>query len=860
MRRKSKEAGPLCENCRGMSKAFERLQKILALEKRQGYRNKAVIGGLDKFAARWEADGLSEVQTPEQRAEVQAIVALLMGYATLEDPVARSRVIEEILLRADRVSKMITASPAQSSQATSITIAHPPSSSEPQMVVAPQAPSVAPKPEQEAPPAPSEMEPVLPARPISSPRQVLATGLEAPITRLPGVGPRHAQRLARLGITTVRDLLWHFPRRYEDYSTLKTIHQLKPDEECTIIGNIWDVNSRKARSGHEIVQAIISDGTGTIQATWFNPYMLRQLKPGRTIVLSGKIDVYLGRLVINNPEWEPLDRQLIHTARLVPVYPMTQGVSARWLRRLIKQTVDAWAPRIEDYLPTSIRERQQLLPLGQALAQIHFPDSRELLIQARRRLSFDEFFFIQLGLLHQRQRWRRQPGRPLVADEELLARFQSVLPYALTQAQQRALHEIAADMAKPYPMSRLLQGDVGSGKTVVAAGAMWIAVCNKAQAALMAPTEVLAEQHYHNLSRLFEGLTRPDGRPVTITLLTGSLPAGEKEARRRAIASGEVDIAIGTHALIQEEVRFQSLGLAIVDEQHRFGVVQRASLRDKGYNPHMLVMSATPIPRTLALTLYGDLDISVLDEMPPGRRPVRTKWLRPIERERAYAFLRRQVAEGRQAFIICPLVEESENSDAKAAVDEYQRLQREVFPDLKLGLLHGRMKNEEKEAVMKAFRQGELHILVATSVVEVGIDVPNATVMLVEGAERFGLAQLHQFRGRVGRGEHPSYCILLSNADSGESVERLKALEETQDGFVLAQKDLELRGPGDFLGTRQSGLPPLHLAQLSDVHTLEIARAEAERLFTTDPSLSQPEHQGLRQQVTRFWHGYGDLS
>lgn len=840
-----------------MGNAFERLQKILALEKRQGYRNKAVIGGLDKFAARWETDGLSEVQTPEQRAEVQAIVALLMGYSTLEDPAARARVIEEILLRADRVVKAAAVPPVQPPQATAIVAVQQPAPG-PQAALASQPPSAGPG--REAPPVPPVAEPMPSARPVSPPRPAPAAGLEAPVTRLPGVGPQHAQRLARLGIETVRDLLWHFPRRYEDYSALKTIHQLKPGEECTIIGNIWDVNSRKARSGHEIVQAIISDSTGTIQATWFNPYMLRQLKPGRTIVLSGKIEVYLGRLVLNNPEWEPLDRQLIHTARLVPVYPMTQGVSARWLRRLIKQTVDAWVPRIEDYLPASICERQQLLPLGQALAQIHFPDSYELLAQARRRLSFDEFFFIQLGLLHQRQRWQRQPGRPLPVSEELLARFQSALPYALTQAQWRALREIAADMAKSHPMSRLLQGDVGSGKTVVAAGAMWIAVCNGAQAVLMAPTEILAEQHYHSLSRLFEGLTRPDGRPVTITLLTGSLPAGEKEARRRAIAEGEVDIAVGTHALIQEGVHFRNLGLAIVDEQHRFGVAQRASLRDKGYNPHMLVMSATPIPRTLALTLYGDLDISVLDEMPPGRQPVRTRWLRSVERERAYAFLRRQIAEGRQAFIICPLVEESESSDAKAAVEEYQRLQKEVFPDLKLGLLHGRMKSEEKDAVMQAFRRGELHILVATSVVEVGIDVPNATVILVEGAERFGLAQLHQFRGRVGRGEHPSYCILLSDVDSGESVERLKALEETQDGFALAQKDLELRGPGDFLGTRQSGLPPLHLAQLSDVHTLEMARVEAERLFASDPDLSQPEHQGLRQQVARFWHGYGDLS
>ncbi len=826
-----------------MNAAFERLQKILALERRQGFRNKAVIGGLDKFAARWEADVMAEVQTPEQQAEIEAIVALLTGYPTLEDPAARERVTADILARVQRI--MQPPAPASPPPAGPVIAPLPSPVAEAPATVTPPA---------KAPPA-QGVQPVPPSLPSTA-----APGLDAPVTRLPGVGPQHASRLARLGIKTVRDLLWHFPRRYEDYSALKTIDQLAVGEECTIIGNIWDVQSRQSRSGREIVQAIVSDSTGTIQATWFNPYMLRQLKPGRMIVLSGKIDVYLGRLVLNNPEWEPLDRQLVHTGRLVPIYPMTQGISARWLRRLIKQTVDAWAPHVSDHLPEAIRERQNLLTLGQALAQIHFPDNQKLLAQARRRLSFDEFFFIQLGMLRQRQRVQRQPGRPLPATDEMLAQFRAILPFEMTNAQQRALREITNDMAKVHPMNRLLQGDVGSGKTAVAAAAMWVAICNRAQAALMAPTEILIEQHYRNLAHFFVQLQHPLGRPVRLAMLTGSLPGSEKVAVHNAIARGDVDVVVGTHALIQEGVSFPNLGLIVIDEQHRFGVAQRASLRNKGYNPHVLVMSATPIPRTLALTLYGDLDISTLDELPPGRQPIRTRWLRPPERERAYAFLRRQIEEGRQAFIICPLVEESETSDAKAAVEEHRRLQEEVFPDLKLGLLHGRMKGEEKDAVMQAFSRGELHILVATSVVEVGIDIPNATVILVEGAERFGLAQLHQFRGRVGRGEHPSYCILLSNADTGDSVERLKAMEETQDGFVLAQKDLDLRGPGDFFGTRQSGLPPLHLAQLSDVRTLEAARAEAQSLFAIDPNLARPEHKPLREQVIKFWHGHGDLS
>jgi ATP-dependent DNA helicase RecG len=432
------------------------------------------------------------------------------------------------------------------------------------------------------------------------------------------------------------------------------------------------------------------------------------------------------------------------------------------------------------------------------------------------------------------------------------------LPFTLTAAQQRVLREIVADLRGAEPMNRLLQGDVGSGKTAVAAAALVATVNAGHQAAIMAPTEILAEQHYKNVSGLLAG---QEGR-VTVRLLTGSLSAAEKEKVYEEIASGQAQIAIGTHALIQEEVAFKELGLVVIDEQHRFGVAQRASLRNKGRNPHLLVMSATPIPRTLALTVYGDLDISVLDEMPPGRQEIKTRWLTLPERERGYAFIRSQVRQGRQAFVICPLVEESDKIEAKAAVEEYERLQNEIFPDLRLGLLHGRMRAEEKEAVMAAFRQGEIDILVSTSVVEVGIDVPNATVMLVEGAERFGLAQLHQFRGRVGRGAHESYCLFLASSGdiSEEAARRLAVLEETQDGFKLAEEDLQLRGPGEFFGTRQSGLPDLKLAKLGDVRLLELARNEAQRLFQDDPELTAPEHRLLARKLDVFWSQEGDLS
>jgi len=459
-----------------------------------------------------------------------------------------------------------------------------------------------------------------------------------------------------------------------------------------------------------------------------------------------------------------------------------------------------------------------------------------------------------------------RPGRPLPLNQEVLQRFLDSLPFTLTGAQHFVLQEILEDIQRPAPMNRLLQGDVGSGKTVVALAAMLQAVAAGCQAVLMAPTEILAEQHAHTVSQLLAD--KGGGRP-SVVLLTGSLSTAEREAAYQAIQEGSADIMIGTHALIQEGVAFHDLALAVIDEQHRFGVAQRASLRQKGHNPHLLVMSATPIPRTLALTIYGDLDISTISEMPPGRKPIATRRLAPRERERAYQFLRSQVEQGHQAFIICPLVEESEKVEAPAAVEEHRRLAKEVFPDLRVGLLHGRMSGQEKEGVMRRFVVGELDILVSTPVVEVGIDVANATVMLIEGADRFGLAQLHQFRGRVGRGEAPSYCLLLAESPTSKAEERLQAVERSQDGFALAEKDLEIRGPGEFFGLRQSGLPDLKLAKLSDVPLLEMARQEARRLFRMDPELSRPRHRLLRQRVlpglsartgSMGWRGEGDLS
>jgi ATP-dependent DNA helicase RecG len=795
---------------------FDKLEKILVLEKKMGYTDRAVIGGLGKFSALWRKEAKEATNDPFLLRLIEETAALLEEYSQ-ESVERRQKIVQEILHEWSSEEKEAT-------------------------------PRTKPVPTEEE-TAPSEMR----------------INLDSPANGLHGVSDTYAKRLSRIGATTIRDLLYLFPHRYDDFSSLKTIDKLEYGEEVTIIGTVWETHERTSRRGQSLVTSTISDGTGVIQATWFNqPYLVKRLKQGKQIVISGKVDEYLGRLTFPSPTWEPLDKELIHTKRLVPMYPLTRGIGARWLRRLMKRTVDYWSLRLPDHLPLAIRDKRNLPSLETAIQQIHFPDNWDLVKEARRRLAFDELLMIQLGVLRQRHEWRERPGQPVQIDGALLKTFLESLPFTLTRAQEKALSEILEDLQQPRPMSRLLQGDVGSGKTVVAAAAMLVTVANDMQAVLMAPTEILAEQHHDSLGKLWSELWLPGLTKVTshLRLLTGSLKQSEKEGIYDEIASGEAKLIIGTHALIQEGLNFKNLGLAVIDEQHRFGVTQRSALRQKGYNPHVLVMSATPIPRTLALTLYGDLDISTIDELPPGRKEIITQWMTPRERERAYSFLHSRIQESEQAFIICPLIEESEKIEAKAAVEEHSRLQGEVFPDLRLGLLHGRMKGDEKEAVMRDFYRGELDILVSTPVVEVGIDVPNATVMLIEGADRFGLSQLHQFRGRVGRGERQAYCLLLSDSPSDMGEQRLQIIESTQDGFMLADEDLRMRGPGEFFGTRQSGLPDLKVARLSDVGVLEEARAVAKEVFEEDPDLSLPRHRLLAQRVDEFWRkkGKGDLS
>jgi ATP-dependent DNA helicase RecG len=534
---------------------------------------------------------------------------------------------------------------------------------------------------------------------------------------------------------------------------------------------------------------------------------------------------------------------------------------------MVKGVIDRWAPELGEFLPEQLRQRCKLLDLPQAISQAHFPDSREMKDTARTRLAFDELFLLQLGVLNRKHLWQEsQPANPFKIDAKLLDKWMKTLPFEFTEAQKKVTSEILEDLKKTTPMSRLLQGEVGSGKTVVAMAALITAAANGFQGAFMAPTEILAEQHFASVCKLLSTGGQQDyhddyvhtysgilQRPLTIALLTGNIKGKKKQELQKLIAEGNADIVIGTHALIQKDVEFKNMGLVIVDEQHRFGVTQRSTLRQKGFNPHMLVMTATPIPRTLALTLYGDLDLSVIDKLPPGRQTIKTKWLKPEQREKAYEFIRKQVAAGRQAFIICPLIEESEAVQARAAIGEFEYLSQEIFPSLKLGLLHGRMSSTEKDDAMSSFRSGELDILVSTPVVEVGVDIPNATVMLIESADRFGLSQLHQFRGRVGRGKEQSYCMLLAENPSEIARNRLEVIESVHDGFQLAEEDLKMRGPGEFFGTRQSGIPDLRMAKISDTALLEIARREAIKLFENDPGLEKAEHRLLLNEMSRVW-------
>lgn len=836
---------------------LEALRGILALEAKKGFPNRAVAGGVDRFLERLR-EGLAR-EDPALLRRLEALGPFRTPYGALtprERHALAARVWEGM--------------------------------------------GWGPFPGGEAPPGPAETPPH-PAEgaewpPFLREERPMPTGLSlsSPITVVPGVGKVIAASLQGAGLRSVRDLLLFLPRKH---IPLLPIADLTPERvggrEVGVVGTLWEVRplAITTRDGRALPSAegVLGDETGNIRLLWFNQeYVARTLRPGQRIFVTGYLDVFAGQRTLEAHGYEVVedDASLFRPGALVPVYPSVrrargtgkggdhagETLSPRTVRRVVWNALVAWLPRLQDWLPQGVVEGRGLLPLRYALWGFHYPANPSQREEARRRLAFNELFLAQLLLLQRRHAWQEMPAPPIPASPQVLHSFLSSLPFRLTRGQEESLAAILADMEKERPMSRLLQGEVGSGKTVVALAAMVVAAAAGWQAALMAPTEVLAEQHFLTVRRLLGGLARPleeeylvgfylppHPRPLVAALLVGSMRPQEKEEVHKRLAQGAVDIVVGTHALLQEGVVIPRLGLAVVDEQHRFGVLQRRALRQRGERvPHLLVLSATPIPRTLALALYGDLDHSALEELPHPRR-VATRCIASPHLPRAYAFIREQVAQGRQAFVLCPLIEPSDALPARAALEEYARLSREVFPDLRVGLLHGRMPLREKQAVMEGFRRGDIDILVATPVIEVGVDVPNATVMLVLSAERFGLAELHQLRGRVGRGPYPGYCILVSDDPSPQARERLEVLVRESNGFRVAEEDLRLRGEGEVLGTRQSGLPSFRVARLEDRDLLAMAREEAARLLETSPRLDAPSLEPLREEMALFLKGVESL-
>jgi ATP-dependent DNA helicase RecG len=859
-----------------MASAFEQFIKILRQEKQNQYNNKTVIGGLQAYAPNWAAEAHQQARTAEQHALIEEILLVIDDYVKNDDAEKREQLAQYMF---DRLTRRREALP-QYAQPTPAEIP-PPSAAppKPQPMSPPPSPVAKPANQQQRgdmPPRerqrPAERRPFrqsvkadeVKPKPRRKRRerldpqeaQHILQQLQQPLTAMRGIGDKMAEKLAHIGPRTIGELLYLFPRRYDDYTRMLPLNRLEPYQNYTVIGTIKSMTNLVGQRQRDWLKVTISDGVGTLDINFFNQLWLRrQLKVGMQLVFSGKTDLFRGQVIMNNPAWEPIDQQSLHTGGIVPIYPLTKGISARTMRRMMKGLVDEWAPKIPDFVPESVLDRTEQVDLSWALRQVHFPERQEYIAYARERLAFDELLLLQLGVMANRIEWQSQPAIPLVASDEAVAAFVDALPFELTGAQQRAIEIIRSDLATDLPMNRLLQGDVGSGKTVVAAAALMLAVLNDKQAALMAPTSILAEQHFQSISRLFSDI--PGLESTRIALLTANVTGSQRQEIYAGLADGSIQIVIGTHAMIQEGVEFAALALAVIDEQHRFGVQQRGALRGKGTNPHVLVMTATPIPRTLSLTMYADLDLTLLDEMPPGRTPVQTRILNPNQRTKSYLFIEETVLKrGQQAYVIYPLIEASEKLDMDSAVEGYEFIQKEIFPRWKVGLMHGRMRPGEKEAVMEQFARGEIQVLVSTTVIEVGVDVPNATAILVENAQRFGLAQLHQLRGRVGRGDQKSYCMLIAD----EETPRLKALENTHDGFKLAELDWQERGAGDLLGVRQSGVGKVQMAEVMNVHLVELAQKESRAIYAEDPYLELPEHSPLAKRVAMLKDIRSDLS
>lgn len=687
-------------------------------------------------------------------------------------------------------------------------------------------------------------------------RQLLTTSVQF----LKGIGEKRADCLKEVGVETILDLLYYFPRRYLDRSHITKIKDLQEDLTTTVVGRVQFCGIKRGRKNRFVL--VLFDGTGYLNCVWFRrvQYWNKLFEQGETLAVSGKVGYY-GDFQMVHPDFDRLsdagDEDFVNTGRIIPLYPSTEalskvGLDSRGFRRVLREAIHGFTRGLDETLPDSLRRRQELPGLKQAIENVHFPGDRKKLAAARKRLKFDELFYLELMLAYRKRRLAiSQKGIAFLKVGDRTRKLIECLPFELTQAQKRVIREIRTDMKKPSPMNRLVQGDVGSGKTAVALISMMMALENGFQAALMAPTEILAEQHFLTIHELLEQIG------VKVVLLVGGQSKKEREKVLNSIRSGDAEIVIGTHALIQEGVEYSRLGLAVIDEQHRFGVMQRATLMEKGPTPDVLVMTATPIPRTLSMTLYGDLDVSIIDELPPNRKAVKTYWRSDKKRNEIYRFVRERLAQGDQGYIIFPLIEESEKLDLQAAIENYESLKSGEFKDYNVGLLHGRMKSDEKERIMAQFKAGELHVLVSTTVIEVGVNVPNATIMITENAERFGLPQLHQLRGRVGRGEKESFCFLIARYPiSVDAKVRLQTLAETNDGFKIAEVDLKLRGPGEFFGTQQSGLPQLRIADIvKDAKLLLAAREEAFDIVMNNKHILRIENMPVR---AHFFRNYRD--
>lgn len=797
-----------------MNTAIEKIIKILNLERKRNFDNKTVFGGLVKLSSTWKKE--SVLQGTDSMI-VQAVDKLLNNYEDYDH-----------FLREKEIAHLFTVLEVSTTESP-ILAQRPPNTkhTDPKRLL-----------KKADLPVSQSIESVF----------EIETYLSNPVTFIPGIGKSRASALEKLNIHNIKDLIMYFPKKYEDFSNLLSIKELEVGKIASVKGIVRSIHSRMlSHTKRSITEIIIEDTTSKLKVVFFNNiYIERSIKPDNYYMFSGKVEVFREQPVLNNPEWIEIGSGKVSLNRLYPYYSLSRNITQKWLREVISKQLDLWVPRIQDFFSPSFREEANLLDLNSALFNIHFPENLFMKSRAEERFSFQDTFFLHLIMQQQKKAWQSANAKKFHFDTVFLNHLYESIPFQLTPAQHKVISEILVDLASGTPTSRLIQGDVGSGKTIVAAIIIAGLVRQKYQAAVLAPTGILAEQLYKNISAflLDNGLLCDD----EISFLSGKTSKLDRSAILKKLQTGEIKLIVGTHALLEDDVRFNNLQFVLIDEQHRFGVMQRKKIHEKGSGAHLLVMSATPIPRTLALTFYGDMDISIIDSIPPGRQKIITQIISPNNRNAAYQQIRENIHQGSQAFIVFPLVAtaDEEMGETNAAVNEFHRLKTETFPNNSIGLLHGRLKEAEKERVMQEFRDGIYQILVTTTVIEVGVDVPNATIMMVEGANRFGLSQLHQLRGRVGRGKKQSCCILVPESENVMDNERLKAMVRTTNGFELAEIDLEQRGPGDFIGIRQSGFKEIRISNIMNVNTIEKARLYAKRVLDQDPDLIQSNNQFFR--------------